>query len=77
MLLTLSLYIFEKNLLVNKYKMGCKKNENLFFWHHENGQIFPSKVCDFQYDNKFPFSRKMENIKGSKEVRLLKLRNLN
>ena len=49
-----------------------------FFDIMKNGQIFPSKVCDFQYDNnKFPFSRKMENIKGSKEVRLLKLRNLN
>lgn len=45
-----------------------------FFDIMKNGQIFPSKVCDFQYDNKFPFSRKMENIKGSKEVRLLKLR---
>ena len=43
----------------------------------KNGQIFPSKVCDFQYDNKCPFSRKMGNIKGSKDVRLLKLRNLN
>ena len=48
-----------------------------FFDIMKNGQIFPSKVCDFQYDNKFPFSRKMENIRGSKEVRLLKLRNLN
>ena len=36
----------------------------------KDGHIFPSKICHFQYDHRFPFSRKMENIRGYKEVRM-------
>ena len=38
----------------------------------KNGQIVPSKVCHFQYDNRFVFSREMGNIRGWEEVRLQK-----
>ena len=38
----------------------------------KNDQIFPSKVCHFQYDNRFLFSREMGNIRSCKEVRLKK-----
>ena len=39
----------------------------------KNGQIFPSKVCHFQYDNRFFFCKKMGNIGSCKKVRLQKL----
>ena len=35
-----------------------------------NGHVFPSKVCHFQYDHRFLFSRGMGNIRAYKEVRL-------
>ena len=38
----------------------------------KNDQIFPSKVCHFQYDHRFPFSREMGNIRRCKEVHLQK-----
>ena len=42
----------------------------LFFDVMKNGNVFPSKVCHFQYDHRFHFSRETGNIKGYKEVRL-------
>ena len=30
----------------------------------KNGQIFHSKVCHFQYDHRFLFSREMGNMQG-------------
>ena len=35
--------------------MCYKKNKSLFFDVIKNGQIFPSKVCHFQYDHRFAF----------------------
>ena len=47
---------------------------NLYFIDiMKNGQIFPSKVCHFQYDHRFRFSREMGNIRTCKEIRLQKL----
>ena len=39
----------------------------------KNVKTFPSKFFHFQYDNRFLFSRKMENIRNCKEVRLQKI----
>ena len=61
-----SLYILEKKYLFNKYKkqMFYKKSKSLSFNVMKNGQIVPSKVCHFQDDNRFVFSREMGNIRG-------------
>ena len=62
----------KKKSLVNKYKkQTChKENKSLFFDVMKNGHIFPSKVCHFQYDHGFLFSRETGNIREYKEVRL-------
>ena len=39
----------------------------------KNVQIFSSKVCYFQYDHRFLFSREMWNIRTCKDIRLQKL----
>ena len=39
----------------------------------KNDQIFPSKVCHFEYDHRFLLSTEMGNIRTCKEVRLQKL----
>ena len=68
--------IFEKNFLVNK----CKKqrcyteNKPLFFDVMKNDHIFLSKVCHFQHDHRFRFSRAIGNIRACKEVRLKMIR---
>ena len=48
-----------------------KINLYFFFDVTKNGQIFPSKVCHFQYN--FLFSREIGNVTSCKEVRLKKL----
>ena len=53
--------------------MCSMENKSFFFDAVKNGQIFPSKVCHFQYDNRFLLSRDMGNIRSCKEVRLKKL----
>ena len=46
---------------------------NLYFFDViKYDQFFPLKVCHFQYDHRFLFSREMENIRTCKEVRLKK-----
>ena len=46
---------------------------NLYFSDvMKNGLIFPSKVCHFQFDHRFHFSRKMGNIRTCMEARLQK-----
>ena len=55
------------------HTMCYKKNKPLFFDVMKSGQIFPSKVCHFQYDNRLLFSKEMGNIRSWKEVRLQKL----
>ena len=50
--------------------MCYEENKSLFFEVIKNGQIFPSKVCHFQYDHRFLFSREMRNIRTRKEIRL-------
>ena len=67
------LYIFlKKEFLANKYKkQTCYKgNKFHFFDAMKNGQSFPSKVCHFQYEKRFLFSREMRNIRVYREVRL-------
>ena len=72
------LYILHKNFLVKKYKkQRCyKENKSLFFDVMKNGLIFPSKVCHFQCDHRFLFSREKGNIRACKQVRLQNLLNL-
>ena len=57
--------------------MCYKENESLLFDFIENGQIFPSKVCHFQYDHRFFFSIEMGNIRICKEYVWKNLGNLN
>ena len=75
MLLIPSLYILEKISLSTNIRNKCvTRKRNLYFSDViKNGQIFPSKVCHFQYDNRLLFSRKMGNIRSWKEVQLQKL----
>ena len=42
------------------------ENKSLFFDVTKNGQIFPSKVCHFQYDHRFLSSRKWETLERAK-----------
>ena len=51
-------------LLTNIRNKCVIRKINLFFGVTKNGQIFPSKVCHFQYDHRFLFSREMGNIKN-------------
>ena len=62
----------KKNFLVNKYKkqMCDKENKSLFFDVMKNGQIFSSKVCHFQYDHRFFFSKAAGSITTCKEASL-------
>ena len=39
-------------------------------------EIFSSRVCHFQYDHRFVFSREKGNIKIYKELRIINLLNL-
>ena len=76
MFLIPSLYILEKNppcQQIIRNKCVARKINLYFFDVMKNGQIFFSKVCHFQYDNRFLFSREMGNIRSCKEVRLQKL----
>ena len=65
MFLIPSLYILEKNVLVNKYKkqMCYEENKSLFIDVMKNNQMFPSKVCHFRYDHRFLLSREVGNIR--------------
>ena len=60
-------------LLTNIRNKCVTRKINLFFSVTKNGQIFPSKVCHFQYGHRFLFSREMGNIRTCKEIRLQKL----
>ena len=53
--------------------MCSMENKSFFFDAMKNGQIFPSKVCHFQYDNRFLFSKEMRNIRTFKEISLEEL----
>ena len=71
----LPLYIFEKNVLINKYrKQMCNKKDKYIFDVMQNGQNFSSKFCHFQYDDRLLFTTEMGNIKTGREVRLQKLK---
>ena len=88
MFLIPSLYVFGKNLLVSKYKkqMCYKKNKSLllllslllfcFFDVMKYDHIISSKLWHFLYNNRFLFSREMENIRSCKEIKLQKLMKL-
>ena len=52
--------------------MCYKESKCLFFGVMKNGQVFSSKVCHFQFDHRFLFSRELGNIRTCKEVRLQK-----
>ena len=51
-------------------KRVIRKINVYFFDVMKNGHSFPSKVCHFQYDHRFLFSREMGNIREYKVVRL-------
>ena len=68
---SISIYLEKKKILVNKEKK--QRKINLFFDVMKNGDIFPSKVCHFQYYHGFLSSREMWNIRVCKEVRQQKL----
>ena len=73
------LYIFLKKipLLTNiRIKYVIRKINLSFSDVMKNSQIFPSKVCHFQYDQRFLFSKEMGNIRAYKEVRLKMNNNL-
>ena len=58
----------------NKVSLLAKiRNKYLFFEVLKNSQIFTSKVCHFQYNLRFLFSREMRTIRTWNEIRLQKL----
>ena len=66
-----SLYFLEKKFLVNKYK---NRKINLYLFDiMKNCQIFSSKICHFQCENRFLLSREIGNLRTCREVRLQKL----
>ena len=72
---SISIYFWKKNSLLKNIRNKCfvRKINLCFFDVMKNGQIFPSKVCHFQYDHRWHFSRKKGNIRMCKEARLKKL----
>ena len=70
MFLIPSLYILEKkvSLLTNIRNKYITRKINIYFFDiMKNGQIFPSKVCYFQYGNRFLFSREMGKLEVAKK----------
>ena len=67
MFLIPSPYILEKKIFLStniRKKCASRKINIYFFDAMKNRQIFSSKVCHFQYDNRFTFSREMGNIRS-------------
>ena len=52
------------------YELCIRKRSFYFSDVMKSGHIFPSKICHFQYDHVFLFSRENGNIREYKEVRL-------
>ena len=78
MFLIPSPYILEKKITLStdiRNKCVTRKINLYLFDIMKNGQSFFSKICYFQFDNKFLFSREMGNIRSCKEVRLKKVIN--
>ena len=73
---SISIYSWRKNSLLTNVRNKCVMKKIYIFWCHKNGQIFSSKVCHFQYDHRFFFSREMGNIRTCKEVHLKNLLDL-
>ena len=67
-------YIVEKLFLLENIRNKCliRKTNLYFFDDMKTGQIFPSKVCRFQYNHRFFLNREMENIRASNEASLQK-----
>ena len=65
-------YIAEKLFLLENIRNKClKRKTNLYFFDDmKTGQIFPSKVCRFQYNHRFFLSREMGNIRVCNEASL-------
>ena len=57
-------YIVEKLFLLENIRNKCliRKTNLYFFDDMKTGQIFPSKVCRFQYNHRFFLSRKWETL---------------
>ena len=70
-----SLYFLKKRFPITNIRNKCViRKINLFFFDvMKNGQIFPSKVFHFQYDQRFLLSREMGNIRTCKGRTLQKL----
>ena len=68
----ISIYFWKKySLLTNKRNKRVIRKINLYFFDvMKKGHIFPSKVCHFQYNHGFFFSRETGNIREYKVVRL-------
>ena len=62
---SISIYSWKQiSLLTNIRNKFVIRNINLWFFDvMKNSQIFPSKVCPFQYDHRFVFNREMGNIR--------------
>ena len=75
---SISIYSWKKiPLLTNiRIKYVIRKINLSFSDVMKNSQIFPSKVCHFQYDQRFLFSKETGNIRAYKEVRLKMNNNL-
>ena len=67
--ISISVYSWKKIIfLTNIRNKSVVRKINLYFFDFiKNGQIFPSKVCYFQYGHRFLFSRVMGNIRMYKE----------
>ena len=62
---SISIYSWKKISMLTNIRNKCvfRKINVHFFKVMKNDEIFPSKVCHFQYDDRFLFSREMENIR--------------
>ena len=70
---SISIY-FSKRFHLNKYKrLMCYQENKSLNLYMKTGQIFPSKVCHFQFDHRFFFSREMGNIRTYQKIRPQKL----
>ena len=68
----ISIYLWKK-IIYLRNKCVIRKMNLYFFGFLNNGQIFASKVRNFQYNHRFLFSTEMGNIRTCKEKRLQKL----
>ena len=59
-----SIFLKKISLLTNIRSKCVIKKINLFFDVMKNAQVFPSKLCHFQYDHRLLLNREMEKVQG-------------